>query len=373
MKKILITLIALVTLISCEKLKENEFVIKGTVEKELDGRKVFLKKVDGNQYINIDSTEVSNGKFSFRGFSETPRLNYVVLDSIRLLIPIIIEEGNISIRAFKDSIAGSIMSGTETNDQFYELISMQRKFGKQITDVRIEFKDAQRSRDSVTINSLSELYQELVEKAQKIDPEFMDKYPESFVSLLLLEGMYARQLKSPQETKAIFDKFPVKVQNSEVGTKLNDALIKIIEVEKNTSIGSVAPNFSAPNPSGDILNLNDLKGKVTIIDFWAAWCKPCRVENPNVVAMYEKYHEKGLNIVGVSLDRREQDWLKAIEEDQLPWNHVSNLKSWQDPIAQLYNVRAIPATYVLDAEGKIVAKNLRGPALEAKVDELLSL
>ena len=116
-----------------------------------------------------------------------------------------------------------------------------------------------------------------------------------------------------------------------------------------------------------------MKGKVTIIDFWAAWCGPCRRENPNVVKTYKKYHEKGLEIISVSLDKPgEKDrWLKAIKDDNLTWHHVSNLKYFNDPVARLYNIRSIPSTYILDEDGKIVAKNLRGARLEAKIKELL--
>jgi len=113
-------------------------------------------------------------------------------------------------------------------------------------------------------------------------------------------------------------------------------------------------------------------GKVTLVDFWAAWCKPCRLENPNVVAVYKKYHDKGLNIVGVSLDKSADDWKKAIQDDGLTWNHVSHIKYFQDPIARLYNVDAIPAAFLLDENGVIIAKNLRGTELEAKVAELLN-
>ena len=119
--------------------------------------------------------------------------------------------------------------------------------------------------------------------------------------------------------------------------------------------------------------MNESLGKVTLIDFWAAWCKPCRAENPNVVKIYEKYHDQGFNIIGVSLDRPNQKdkWTQAIAEDNLTWNQVSNLQFWQDPIAQLYDVRAIPAQFILDENGVIVAKNLRGDELDAKVKELL--
>lgn len=140
-----------------------------------------------------------------------------------------------------------------------------------------------------------------------------------------------------------------------------------------TNIGDYAPVFTADTPEGGKLALADVKAEVIILDFWASWCGPCRRENPNVVRMYNKYHEKGLEIVGISLDKAGQKnrWLKAIAQDKLTWKHLSNLKGWQEPIAQLYGVRSIPATYILDGDGKIIAKNLRGQALENKVAEIL--
>jgi peroxiredoxin len=137
-------------------------------------------------------------------------------------------------------------------------------------------------------------------------------------------------------------------------------------------VGDKAPDFSAKTPTGTDLSLNESLGKVTIIDFWASWCGPCRKENPKVVALYNQYHDKGLNIIGVSLDKEDSKWKEAIEKDQLTWNHVSNLMFWQDPIAQEYEVRAIPATFILDENGIVVAKNLRGKKLENKIKELLS-
>ncbi|MBT8296773.1 MAG: TlpA family protein disulfide reductase, partial [Maribacter sp.] len=130
--------------------------------------------------------------------------------------------------------------------------------------------------------------------------------------------------------------------------------------------------FSAPTPTGEILALNDIKGKATLIDFWAAWCRPCRAENPNVLKVYNKYHDKGLNIIGVSLDKTAEAWKKAIKDDGLIWHQVSNTAYFNDAIAKMYNVDAIPAAFLLDENGVIVAKNLRGPALEAKVAELLN-
>lgn len=135
--------------------------------------------------------------------------------------------------------------------------------------------------------------------------------------------------------------------------------------------GAVAPDFAQNDPDGKPIKLSELRGKVVLVDFWASWCGPCRRENPNVVKMYNKYKDQGFEILGVSLDKRKDAWLKAIEKDKLTWPHVSDLRGWQNQVAQLYSVTSVPATVLLDREGRIVARNLRGPALEAKVGEVL--
>ena len=133
----------------------------------------------------------------------------------------------------------------------------------------------------------------------------------------------------------------------------------------------MAPDFSAPNPQGKTVSLKESLGKVTLVDFWASWCGPCRQENPSVVALYKDYHSKGLNIIGVSLDQDKKKWMDAIAKDQLTWTHISNLKGWEDPIARQYNIESIPATLLLDADGKIIARDLRGADLRNMVASVL--
>ncbi|MEO0470726.1 MAG: TlpA disulfide reductase family protein [Bacteroidota bacterium] len=142
--------------------------------------------------------------------------------------------------------------------------------------------------------------------------------------------------------------------------------------EKKLAIGAMPPEISLPTPEGQEFQLSSLRGKVVLLDFWASWCKPCRRENPNVVRAYQKYKDKGFDILSISLDRSREPWLQAIEADNMSWHHVSDLKFWQSEAAKAYQVSSIPATFLLDREGKIVAKNLRGNALDAKLGELLS-
>ncbi|MEL6864507.1 MAG: TlpA disulfide reductase family protein [Bacteroidota bacterium] len=148
------------------------------------------------------------------------------------------------------------------------------------------------------------------------------------------------------------------------------ALEKKVEQASQFAIGAVAPDFTLNTPQGEAMSLSDLRGKVVLVDFWASWCGPCRKENPNVKRLYDRYKDKGFDIIGVSLDRKKDSWLKAIEKDALPWHHVSDLKGWSNRVAKQYSVSSIPQTVLLDPEGKIIAHNLRGEVLAMRLKQI---
>jgi peroxiredoxin len=226
---------------------------------------------------------------------------------------------------------------------------------------------AQMMQDTATINRVMKEYQKFQNEMNEYSKKFIKENSDAYLSVLLLENFLMRQYLTADEVKNYFKALDKSLQETKSGKKIKTALDAMTEVVT----GKQAPNFSAPSTDGKTVSLKESLGKVTIIDFWASWCGPCRAENPNVVALYNEFHPKGLNIIGVSLDKDATKWKDAIAKDGLIWPQVSNLKFWDEPIAKQYNVQSIPATFILDAKGNIVAKDLRGDALRTKVKELL--
>ncbi|MEH6681160.1 MAG: TlpA disulfide reductase family protein [Sediminicola sp.] len=367
MKKIIGALCAVLVLAACNKTPDG-FTINGTVEGEVaNGTKIFLRTTDStNQLVEVDTTTIENGKFSFTGEASLPTIHYLFIDQLRGNTPIILEEGEIQVAAHKDSLNFAKIEGTKQNDLFAKFLDDSRALSKRAMGINDDMRNASAKNDTVAMASLRDEYFELQEEAKNFELEYVRKNPDALISVLILDKVLSTKALPEAEVKSLYDALSPEMKETQPAKNISEKLSKA----ETTSIGSKAPNFSAPTPSGGELALNDVLGKVTIIDFWAAWCKPCRAENPNVVNVYNKYHDKGLNIIGVSLDRKAEDWKKAIEDDGLVWNHVSNV-DYFDVIAKMYNVQAIPATFILDANGTIIAKDLRGPALEEKIAELL--
>jgi thiol-disulfide isomerase/thioredoxin len=279
------------------------------------------------------------------------------------------ENEDLKVTVYKDSIQASYVSGSRQNDMYRQYGAKIREINGHKRELGQQFQQARREQDNLLAVQIQQQNAQLVQEETDFKLNFIQENSNSIFSLMVASEMLKRKEISSEQASGFVDALPPKTATSQLATELKST----IENMKKADIGGTAPDFSAPSPSGEMLSLKDTMGKYTIIDFWASWCKPCRIENPNVVRVYEKYHDKGLNIISVSLDRAGQKdrWLKAIEDDNMDWYHVSNLKFWQDPIAQMYNVKSIPATFLLDENGKIVAKNLRGQALESKIASLL--
>ena len=354
---------------SCTSFEPNTFVINGTTD-HADGSSVYrIKSGPNGQPVTMDSIKVVNGSFELKGTLDQIDINFIFLEGVNGNVPVILEEGSIEMEIFKDSIASSITAGTPSNNNLAQYRESTQGFAKDMRTLVQEINEANTLGDNILAEDLTAKYKAVETNLSVYEKDFMNSNLQSYVATLILERLVTTKAMRSSEAKLIYNGFDPKIKRSVSGKKVE----AIINVPSNpTAIGEVAPAFEGPTPTGELVSLVSLKGKVTIIDFWASWCRPCRIENPNLVRLYKRMHDKGLEIVGVSLDKNKSSWARAIEDDGLSWNHVSNLKYWQDPIALLYGVRSIPAAFVLNKDGVIVAKNLRGAQLDAKIEELLS-
>ena len=377
MKKIIV--IALTgLLVSCSG---NGFKITGEIKGMPDGTKVFLEKQDKlsqTGFSPIDTVKVENGKFTFEGKALEPEIHAVIFENKPDAQPqgfvLILEKGDIKAEINKDSIAKAKLSGTYNNTEFAKFNIAITKLQKKSFDYQNQnmalYQEASQKQDTAVLNRLQKELSKIQDETLAYNQKYAETNPKSFLSVLIAESMIGQQQPKFDKIKKIFDALEADLKITKSGKKVKEAL----DAFSKTKTGEKAPDFSAKNPEGKVISLKESLGKVTIIDFWASWCAPCRAENPNVVALYNEFHGKGLNIIGVSLDREGDaaKWKEAIAKDKLAWTQVSNLKFWEDPIALKYNVKSIPATFILDAKGNIVAKDLHGPELKAKVAELLA-
>ncbi|MGY5846868.1 redoxin domain-containing protein [Salegentibacter sp. HM20] len=370
MRKILSVLAVTVSLLACDN-DEKGYYITGEAKGVEDGTKIYVMEMENpaSSPVRKDSTSIANEKFELDlEDRKGPGLSFLEIDGVPGNVIYIAENDKINFRIYKDSLRASEVIGGKENKVLAQYLTHLQEVNRKMMEGRQEVQAALQNRDTGAIQKFQNFQQSLMESDKNYKIKLLDEHPESFVSVMILTDLL--QMKTPaSELKPRFENLSEEVKQTPMAQSLNQNLEKSSAVD----IGSKAPEFTAPTPDGEQLSLKDAMGKVTLIDFWAAWCKPCRVENPNLVKIYNKYHEKGLNIIGVSLDRPNQRdrWLKAIEDDGLPWYQVSHLQFWQDPVAQLYGIRAIPAAFILDEEGVIVAKNLRGKALENKIAEML--
>ena len=373
MKKIVFIITSALLFVACNNLKDNEFLISGTANGIENGKKVFIEVQTETGTLAKDTAVVTDGKFELKGITEEIDLGFIRIENEQINLPLILEEGKIEINIVKDSLHKSTLGGTPNNDKFQKFNTESRAISEKVAkfekDNGPEMQKAQMSNDTVTINKLLKEYKKFQNEMNDYSKKFIKENPDAYLSVLLLENFLMRQYLTPEEIKSYFEGLDKDVKETKSGKKIKTALDSMTAIV----IGKPAPNFSAPSPEGKTISLKESLGKVTIIDFWASWCGPCRAENPNVVALYNEFHPQGLNIIGVSLDKDATKWKEAIAKDGLIWPQVSNLKFWEEPIAKLYNVESIPATFILDSKGTIVARDLRGEELRAKVAALLGV
>jgi len=372
MKKSILAIFLLVPFITLAQ--KGGFILKGEVGNYNAPAKIYLLYRQSKTNVT-DSADVTRGKFEFKGtIGDDPLQANLILNPAgtgwrnrtNQNAIVFLEAGEIKVFG-ADSLAKAKITGSKVNDDNEKLklaLKPTELVLKAISD-EVKAIPADKKKDKATLKAFDKKYEAINDERNKIRLAFINANPGSFISLVNLR-VYGGYAPEYSKIAPLFNALSEKVKNTVTGKEFSANLERI----KATSVGAVAPVFTQNDPDGKPIKLSDFKNKYLLVDFWASWCGPCRAENPNVVKAYNKYHEKGLEILGVSLDSKRDAWLKAIADDKLTWKHVSDVKGWDNEVAAIYAVRAIPQNVLIDRNGKIIGKNLREEALEIKLGEI---
>lgn len=341
---------------------------------------VYLQYKTNGEW-KTDSVKVTGGKYSFSGSVEEPvqgrlRVKYgpdqagnkVPVVSARDIRFIFLAPGKIKVISV-DSFSNIQVKGSAAHTEYMKLVKAQESFNERTKPLYAKYDEFRKANDKTGMEKVEKEIDAIDdEERESVYGDYVKKNPASPIAVWALQ-QYAGWEINPEKADPLFASL------SESNKRLPSALLlrEDIDIARKTGIGRIAMDFTQNDTSGNPVMLSSLRGKYLLIDFWASWCGPCRAENPNVVKVYQKYRDRNFHIIGVSLDRpgQKEKWMKAIHDDKLEWTHVSDLKFWDNEVAKQYGIKAIPQNLLLDPEGKIIAKNLRGEELESKLGETM--
>ncbi|MGX1023325.1 thioredoxin-like domain-containing protein [Psychroflexus sp. MBR-150] len=366
MKGLVLSVFSILMVVACQS-KKADFTAQ--IDGVKDSTKVYFSKLgENNQPVPVDTVEVMNGQFSLDlEEGEPQQLNMFTIEGVNSNLFFVNEDESIEAVLYKDSLRSSKIMGGKHNELLMTYMDTLKASANAMNKLGQDMRKAMMNQDRETLNSLRKKQKLLQDQDIAFRKKMAESNPNSIVAALALSDLMSSKKLPNSDIKSIYNSFSNEVKDHTLGKLLAENIAKM----SKTDIGAKVEMFEAPTPGGDVLSLKDAMGKLTLIDFWASWCKPCRMENPNVVSVYNDYKDKGFSIISVSLDKNKSSWEKAIKDDKMDWYHISNLKYWNEPIAKEWGVRSIPATFLIDENGVIVAKNLRGNALRQKVDEIL--
>ena len=363
------TVLLSVIMFSCgDNVVKDATNISGKIE-NAEGKMLTLYKLTPTEINPIDSVLVkNNGEYRLAKKIEETGFYRIGINKNDYAVLILKDEDElIELNADATDFANTYsISGSKDSELMFELNARLAENFQKTDSLQQVYQTNMQNPNIQTIGmKLQQEYDATMKNLNEWVKNFINENPSSFATLASIEQLDADQ--DFEYFKKVNENLTSEYPNSPFVMNLNTR----VEAMSKLAINSEAPEINLANPEGKLVPLSSLRGNVVLIDFWASWCKPCRMENPNVVRMYQKYNKKGFEIYAVSLDRGRDEWVQAIKADNLTWTHVSDLMFWNSAAAKQYNVTGIPFTVLIDAEGKIIAKNLRGEALEKKLAEIL--
>jgi peroxiredoxin len=316
---------------------------------------------------SVDSARINNGQFVFTGKATIPE--FCNIGALRqgkkdYYFGFFLQNGVQTLRANKDSLsdAAVVIDGSSVAKEFRNFQISEKFIDSTEKHLDAAYEETKSKNNKTEMANIIKQYEDLNERQKQIAESYAKQHPSSYISAF---EIYSNFFFNPDPGKldSIYKRLDSAIEYSYYGKKIK----KVLESAEKTAIGQSAPDFVMNDSKGKSISLSSFKGKYLLVDFWASWCGPCRQENPAVVKAYHRFHSKGLEILGVSLDQEKDSWLGAIKKDQLNWTQVSDLKGWENIASKEYGVQAIPMNFLLDQEGRIIGKDLRGKDLEKKL------
>ena len=356
-------------LFSCSNESKDSSGIQADINAEVKNlpaeTQIFLSQVDVTGPKAVDSTKSDkDGKFSFKVPSDVERMYLIIAGDQRL--PVFLEPGLHNLNAdYKQFYASAVFTNSPLTNFLRKVEGIRQGFDLVSRNLQYAFQEAMVSGNRLKGDSIEKEFTKILSANKKNIKHLIDSIGPGPVSHL------ATSMLSVDEDFGYLDSLATRFEKEKPNAVYTKKIKSFLEVPRKLGLGRLAPDFSQPDPNGKEIKLSEFKGKWVLLDFWASWCKPCRAENPFLVASFKKYKQKGFNVLSISLDSQKDPWMKAMIADKLFWAHGSDLKGFENSSAQLYGINSIPASFLINPEGKIVAKNLRGEELDRKLAEVL--